>query len=138
MAFLPLCQPSLPIHIAPPLSLTALALALALLCPPSSLCPVCQQCPHHLNPNPAVSQAQCHPVLYPTSPEDPPPPPPPQLPAGSAESLVHSSTRPALDSLPGPVWTPYPSPDYLSSLTVFYLWYFTEIVTKLPSLKKVF
>ena len=35
----------------------------------------------------------------------PPPPAPPQLPAGSAESVEHKSTHPALDSVPGPVWT---------------------------------
>ena len=114
---MPLLQPSLPIHIAPPLLLTC-----PCLCPLSSVsdqkpvCPVCQQCPHHLNPNPTVSEAQCHPVLYLTSAEDPPPLPP-QLPAGSADSLVHNSTHPALDSLPGPVWTSSPSPDCLSSLT---------------------
>ena len=58
----------------------------------------------------------------PTLPEDwlliesvflPPPTPPPQLPAGSAESLVHNSIHPPLDSWPS--WTSSLSPDCLSS-----------------------
>ena len=106
------------------------------------MCPVCKQCPHHLNPNPAVSKAQCHPVLYLTSPEDPqvpPPPPPPQLTAGSAEFLVLWSTHPALDSLPGPVWISSQSPDYLSpwsfSLVAFYQ---TAYFEKKPKVSKFF
>ena len=48
-----------------------------------------------------------------------------QLPAGSAESLVHNSIHPPLDSLPW--WTSSLSPDFLSSWTSSLVAFYTNI-----------
>ena len=62
------------------------------------------------------------------SPEDPSPPPPTpplQLPAGSAETLVHNSIHPPLDSWPW--WTSSFAPDCLSSWTSSLAAFYTSI-----------
>ena len=119
-----------------PLVSLALAFVLALLCPPAACVPCVSS---SFESESCCFQAQCHPALCPTSPQDPPLPPRPslpQLPTGSFESLVHNSTHPPLDSWPGPGWTSSLPPDCLSSLT-FSLVAFYRNIHQISYFKKI-
>ena len=117
----PLAGIFIQIVLAPFVSL-ALAFAIALLCAPAA----CVSCV-----SPSLESESCC-ISSPMSPcsvsqEDPPLPPltpPSQLPAGSAEYLVHYSTHPPLD---WPWWTSSLPYDCLSSWTSSLVAFYTNI-----------